>query len=243
MTTITAAPDTDAGTITLTIVHDTPVTDLYRADANGTRPVRLPPGTLPTATSGTLTVTDHEAALTGHIEYRAGNALVFTNLDGAVRPRFTLPSTPVYAVQVETVTAYSAARTSTATVHQVINRPDPLVKLGRLRPRNGSLDIICRTYAEARTLEAVFERGAIVLYRQIEHQGMDMYFHGSDVTLTPVAGRWRVSVVYVEVTFPDGDIQTPAGWTFDALTAAGGSFNDVAQDYRSFTDLALGEKI
>lgn len=243
MTTITATPDTAAGTITLTIAHDAPVTSLYRADANGTRPVRLPAGVLPTGTAGTLTVTDHEAALTGYIEYRTNDAMTTLTLAGARLPRFVLPFTPVYAVQVETVNNYSAARTSTSTAHEVIGRPDPVLNLGRLRPRSGSLEIITRAYAGYRDVEAVFERGAIVLYRQTEHQGMDMYFHCPGITATPDGGRWRVRLDYQEVTFPDGNLQTPAGWTFTALKNAGGTFNDVAQDYRNFVDLALKEPI
>lgn len=243
MTTITAAPDTDAGTITLTIAHTAPVTTLYRADGNGTHPVRLPPGTLPTGATGTLTVTDHEAALTGYIEYRTDTEQTAATLDGAVLPRFVLPSTPVYAVQVETVTNYTANRTSTSTVHEVINRPDPLLKLGRLRPRTGTLEVISATYAGTRDLEAVFERGAIVLYRQIEHQGADMYFHAEAIDTMPASGKWRTAISYREVTWPDGDIQTPAGWTFTGLAATGGTFNDVARDYRSFVDLTLGEQV
>jgi len=243
MTTITATPDTDAGTITLTIAHTAPVTSLYRADANGTRPVRLPAGVLPTAATGTLTVVDHEAAMTGYIEYRTNDAMTAATLAGAALPRFVLPFTPVYAVKVETVTNYAGARTSTSTAHEIIGRPDPVLNLGRLRPRVGSLEIIARTYADYRDVEAVFERGAIVLYRQTEHQGMDMYFHATGIAPAPDGGRWRVRLDYQEVTFPDGNLQTPAGWTFDALKAAGGTFNDVAQDYRNFTDLALKEKI
>lgn len=247
MTTITATPDNERGTIALELALTAPVTGLIRADANGTRPVRTSAGTFPTASSGTLSLVDHEAALTGAVQYRVQDAApestaVWTRLAGG-RPRFILPSVPVYAVIADIVTEYTASRTSRSTVHEVINRQDPLIALGRLRTRRGTLAIITDTHRQAQALEEMFERGQVTMYRQAENPGMDMYLVASAVDVAPVpeAKAWRTMVTYIEVIHPLGDLLTRPDWTFQELAATGWSFDQVAQDYRSFVDLALGE--
>lgn len=244
MTQLTATPDKTNGAIALHIVPSGTVRSIIRADANGTRPVRLAPGTLPFNTE--TAVVDYEPSLSGSVQYRVDDggdgASAWATLDGVELPRFILPHLPAFQVIVQTVTAHSAGRDSRSTIHEVIGRDDPLVILGRLRSRRGTLEILAQNYRHAQDLEAIFQRGQVVMYRQPENPGLDMYLVGVRIASVPVADVWLTTVEYVEVSFPPGDIATGAKWTFDELAKTGGSFDNVAADYRTYWDLAVNER-
>jgi hypothetical protein len=241
MALITATPDPATATVELVLDPALGITTILRADANGTRPVRLRTGDLPA--SGTITVTDYEAAIAGPLFYRVLGAAaepVWTSLDLEL-PRFILPSIPHFFVVAETVHGYSAGRASRATFHTVIGRDDPLVAEGRLSSRTGILDVWFGTYAEARSLEDMLARGQTAMYRQAEHPGMDMYFHVTGTDVVPDEVSWKLTANYVEVGFPPGNVLTDKTWTFTKLAQVGGSFDEVTDDYASFHDLAVGE--
>lgn len=246
MTTLTATPNLTRGTVALRLTVTSPVVSVVRADANGTYPVRVLPGTLPTAGSGEIVIVDYEPSLSGPINYRvddgAAGAQVWTTLDGVKLPRFILPHLPAFQVIVETVTGHTVDRESRSTIHEVVGSEDPLIILGRLRTRRGTLTIISQDYMAAKDLESMFERGQIVMYRQPENPGLDMYLAVKSLSKVPVADVWETRAEYVEVLRPEGFISTRAGWSFDQLAAEGVSFDQVAQDYRTFWDLTLGEK-
>lgn len=243
MATLTLTPDYRTGSVALGIDNAKGVTAILRADINGTRPVRLERGTLPA--TGKLTVTDWEPALSGLIQYSlvGTEASAWTALPGAELPRFVLPSIPQFSVVAQTVTEYSAARESRAVFHKVIGRTAPLVAEGRLEPRTGTLTCLFDSYAEAKDLEDLLERGQTVMYRQQEHPGLDMYFHPSRATVNvdPETETWTLGVDYVEVAPPSGYVLSAAAWTFDALAAKYGTFDAVTAAYGSFHDLTIGE--
>lgn len=249
MPTLRATVDRELGAVTLKIDDTRGVQALYRTDANGTRPVRMPAGgaTLPGISDATFT--DYEAALGGQVSYRLDHPkfqdLVWVNLTGDWAPRFIIPFTPQVYAEAETVTAYNADRASTVTFHDVIGRPDPLVVEGRLSSRRGTLVCQFDTLAAASGLEALLSRGKTVMYRQSEQPGMDMYFHTEKlgITVDPERGVWTVSVDFVEVGFPAGPTLVTYGWTFDAVAKAYGTFTELSTAYLSFQDLAMGESI
>lgn len=238
---ITATPDTRTASVSLTISDAAGVTGIIRADVTGTRRVRLREDELPAA--GSLTVTDWEPALTGRIQYRLEGASgdVWTEV-GAELPRFHIPSIPQFGKTVEMVTTYAAERESRSIFHEVINRADPLVSEGRMRPRSGSMEVWVETYQDGRDLEDVLERGKVIHFRQSEHPGMDMYFHASRLGLSPEEENWKLSLSYREVAPPAGYVISSAGWTFVELAADNTDFDAVAADYRTFVDVAIGEK-
>lgn len=245
MTTLTAVPNYDTGTMTVTIVKTEAITSLIRADSNGTRKVRTMAGVFPSAgTSGTLTITDHEAALTGPVSYRAGTAApVYTSFAKPLPPRLTLPVQPSVAVWVNNLHAYDAARETSGTVHDIIGRDFPIVVRGSLRSRRGKLEAIAETLAEARLIDALLDRGQTVHLRESDNPGMDMYFYATRSSVEPVEDKWRVSAEYVETGWPADDRLAYGSWTFTTLAAvAGATFTTTAQDYESFTALAVGEK-
>lgn len=247
MSTLTATPDPASGTVRLVISDASKFIGIDRADHNGTRPVRKRSDQA--SKPGVLEIVDYEPSLSGLIQYtlvELGGSLAapaWTSLSGLSElPRFILPSIPQFSVTVDTVHGYSAARRSRSTFHTVINRNDPIVAEGRLTPRTGSLDVWLGEYMDAKNLDNMFERGQVVLYRQAEHPGMDMYFHAADVSLAPDEDSWRLSLGYVEVDFPPGDVLSGENWTFDAVASGHANFNTVAQQYHSFHDLTIGQK-
>lgn len=244
---LTAVADLATGRVDLAITGTAQVLAITRADDNGTRLVRLRENALPAAAP--LTVTDYEPALSGQIQYRVktqdGELTAWVTLARPglpLAPRFVLPHNPLYAVAVETVTDYSAARTTSATVHEIIGRPDPILALGLMRPRNGSLEVFSRTYQDARNLEALFERGQVAMYRQAENPGADMYLVSLGLeTRQEEQVAWLTTINYQEVMAPAGHVLTREDWTFDALAESLDTFEDAALAYANFNQLTVGE--
>lgn len=242
--TVEAAADQGAALVKLTIESTATIVSITRADANGTRPVRLPAATLP-APGGTLVVKDYEAALSGPVKYTARTAdaegFTWSALDLTL-PRFVMPSLPLFTVEVDTVFDYAATRESRATVHYVVGRTDPIVIQARMGTRTGSLGILCPDHGAVVRLLAMLSRGQTVLYRQAEHQGVDMYFIPLSAALKPGGRSWEVDVSYVEVGFPSAPVQSDPSWTFAKLASTGGTFAQVATDYQDYIDLTLNRK-
>ncbi|MCZ9883721.1 hypothetical protein [Arthrobacter sp. B2a2-09] len=250
MTTLTAVPDPSTGSIQLSITQTNSVTKITRSDANGIAEVRVAAGQLPSASTGTTIVTDYEAA-SGVCNYTVTTtntsdiATASTTLTLA-KPWLMVPIAPNYSSTVETVTNYGAGRSSNSTVHQIIGRADPLVVLGKLGTRTGTLEIWTDSIASANALARVFDRGEIVMLKQGDNAGMDMYFTADDLDISPysVAGagltRYKFTVRYREVVRPYGNLAGALGWTFDALASRYSTFDQILADYATFDALTLG---
>jgi hypothetical protein len=240
--TIAASPSTWPGAVYLTITTDNPLVSLTRSDRNGSRPVRLLAAALPA--SGSLTFRDYEPALSGRVTYTAatayGTAEATTTLTGQA-PRFILPELPMVSAAADTVYDYAATRRSLATVHEVIGSAVPIVVQAKMGTRRGTLSIVCEDHAGMMALLDVFGHGKTVMFRQPEHDGMDMYLHAVEAGTVPNAGAWELTVSYVELAFPAGPVMDAGSWTFADLTATGDTFADVAAGYDSFAALLLNE--
>lgn len=232
----------------LVIQPTSAVTKLVRADSNGTRSVRVFNGTWPSSATEELVVIDYEPSLVGAVEYRLSTATEnlseWTTMEDGTNylPRFNLPAIPFYSAEVKTVYTYDAARASRATVHAILGRNDPIIIQGRLETRRGSMSCVFESHAEAIAFIQILERGQAVFYRQAEHAGLDMYFVASDVQTAPQDNLWTVIVSFIEVDSPRTGLAAAGNWTFEKLAKTGNSFDQVAMDYRSFTELTLGEK-
>lgn len=220
-------------------------TTIVRVDANGSHVVRTRDQLEPIA--GTMSVVDYEPALVGPIRYdltdSAGVTVsVSTTLAGLVAlPRLHPATLPQYATAVRAVTGYTAGRDAASTVHDIVDREEPVVVLGVLRTRRGRLEMWCQDYATARQLEQLAALGEVLCLRQPTHPGMDMYFTATASAVEPdVNGRWKCTLEYVEVSFPTGPLAGGAGWTFAALVAEGGTFAELPARYPTFGALAVG---
>lgn len=245
ITTLQAIPNPATASVTLIVGLSATVTRILRNDANGIAEVRAQATQLPSAGTGQLIIEDYEAAA-GNISYTVtadGATVTASTVLELSTPWLIVPALPGYSEPVETITAYSSTRTAQTTVHEVIGRRDPLTTLGVLGSRRGAFDAHCRTLAQARTLEAVLERGLTVMLKQ-NVPGMDMYFAPVSSAVSPVAPagedtRYALSIAYTQTARPAGYIAAALGWTFDELTAGYATFDDVAAAFFTFDDLTL----
>lgn len=221
-------------------------TTITRTDANGTRPVRLQPGQEPI--SGSMTVTDYEAALTGTITYDVKDTAgvttsASTTLDGSASPRIHPPVLPGYGQALHSVSDYSATQDNRATVHWVISRSDPVVTTGVLGYRTGRLSAYCASHADARALVTMAGLGEVLMLRQPSgFNGMDMYFVPTGVSYRPErrgsdGWRWTVDFDYTEVAVPTAALMGAAGWTWDDVVATYATWADVASAYATWSEL------
>lgn len=249
MTTLTATPDGALGTVALTITQTASVTSVTRADRNGVASVRAAAGQLPTAATGTTILTDYEAAqgVNTYTVYHADGSVAATQTASLVlaRPMLLVPIAPNYSEAVDTITNYDAGRQSHSTAHRIIGRADPIVVMGKLGSRQGTLEVFTSSLEDAARVVRVFDRGEAVLLKQAL-AGMDMYFTADSLDVSPyeVQGeqtRWKLSIAYQEVIRPYGNLAGALGWTFDALASAYPSFDAQLAAYTSFDNLTLGD--
>jgi hypothetical protein len=245
MTTIVATPQPATASITLTITPTASVTGIVRTDANGTHPVRVQAGQLPS--SAPFVVTDNEAALVGPVSYivqaGAAGASVSTALNVHDQVWLTIPVAPAHSQLVDLNTNATTTRESLATVHDVIDRADPIVTLGPLKLRGGSLQLWCATYMDGRELEALYDTGQVVLLRQ-DVPGLDMYHVTTGTALAPANDsaprRWFLDVAFREVAWPLGNQVGTLGWKFSDVTSSYSTFTTLMVEYATFNDLQIG---
>lgn len=251
MTTITATPDTATGSVTVTVTQTAVVSKVLRSNAYGTQEVRAASGQFPTAATGTTILTDYEAChgLNTYIAYDASGVQAATTTATLTvdKPWLTVPIAPNYSEQAETVTNFSAGRSTNSTSHNIIGRSDAVVVFGKLGMRTGTLEIFSTGVEDAERLSRVFSRGEAVFLKQ-QVPGMDMYFIPEEVSYDPydVAGqdhtKYRVQVRYTEVPRPFGNLAGALGWTFDAVASEFPTFDSLLGVFDDFDALTLNDR-
>lgn len=245
MTAITIQAQPDNGALQLTITATEQIDRVTRTDANGVAEVRTLPGIFPKAAGGAaLVLTDYEAA-SGAVSYTAGTATktITWALPG---PWLFVPVMPNYSVQLKTLLDYSAGGQSLGSVHELLGREDPVAILRGMGSRRGSLRLYCGTFAEAQQVVGALRRGQVLMLRQPEHQGMDMYFTATSYGLPILETRGAASVFgvdlgYIQLARPAGDLSGSLGWTFAALASAWPSFATLPAKYATFQDVRLNQ--
>lgn len=249
MTSLITTPDNETGSVALSITKTADVTKVVRTNVNGSEEVRSSTGQMPSIGAGTLILTDYEAAhgLNSYNVYAADGSFVTGSATLDIEnPWLSVPVMPQYSEQVETITQFGAGREANTTVHRPLGRADSLVVMGKLGDRTGSLEVFCNTYAAARKLERIFERGEVVQLRQ-RVEGMDFYFTATSIPVSPysVQGedstKWSMTINYVEVRRPIGALAGALGWTFEELASSAVSFDVITQAYATFDALTLGD--
>jgi hypothetical protein len=251
MTSLTADPDNALGAVALTVTQTAAVTSITRSDRNGVAQVRAAARQLPTAATGTTIITDYEAAhgANTYTVYHADGSVAATGTAqlALARPMLLVPIAPNYSEAVDTITDYDAGRSSFSTVHNIIGRADPIVVMGKLGTRQGSLEIFTTSLEDAARVTRVFDRGEAVMLKQTL-AGMDMYFTAESINVTPyqvdgeATTRFKLTVAYVEVIRPYGNLAGALGWTFNALASAYPTFDAQLAAYSTFDNLTLGDK-
>jgi hypothetical protein len=247
MTTLLLTTHPELGYHRLTITPTATVESVTRTDSNGTRDVRTMTGVLPhPAASGVLLLEDYEAAQ-GPATYTvttADESLGDTIVMTLASPWLGTPEAPQFSAQVRSVMTYGAGTDTLSTVHEPEGRYDPIVIVRGASSRRGTMTVEGGTYAETLNLLRLCQRGQTMLLRQLDHPGMDMYFvpMHTDIVTVMAAGKasgFDLSVQYIEVARPKGNLSGALGWTFEALTLSGMSFADVFETYDSFGDLRI----
>lgn len=252
-TTITATPNTSNGSVVVEVAAPLTATlvSLTRTDVNGLHSVRLYADQ--DLSDGELVVTDAEAALTGSVVYAVTvddsgleDATDTATFDGdTVAPRIAPAVRPDLGVELTSVLTYTSRRETTSVVHQVIGRADPLVSIGVQAKRTGQMGLFCLTYADALAVEDALGTGEILLLRQQDYPGLDMYFTGTASDLRPfddvtATRRWEVTVEFTEVAWPTGDLFGSIGWTVGASLARNATLADSMAEFATIGDLAVG---
>ena len=238
---LTATPDPANGRILVTLDPEgVSVDGLTRQDANGTTAVRVPAGTFPR--TGVLDLADYEAALRGDVLYSAGSTSSgLVTLDGTVSPWLVAPLRPELSVRLETVLDYAAERASLTVEHRVPDRPDPLLALGRLGARTGSLAIWCADHATARAREDVIDRAGVLFLKAPQPGAFDLYFSPRRTAIAADGRRFILTVEYQETIRPVSPI-TSGSWTFADLAASYGSFSALTSSYDDFEGLRVNDQ-
>lgn len=229
------------------------VVSITRSDVNGVRPVRLYEGA--DLSNGELVAFDHEAALTGLVTYEAivrnrlnaatERARASATLSAVTRSRLAPASLPQAGAWYDLAPDLSLGRESTTTLTQVINRNDPLVTLGSQTSRRGSLRVFADDYQMGAHLEQVFNRGEVVLLRQPDHPGLDMYLVGTRTSLAiqpqlTQPRRWILEVDYSEVAAPTTPLLGSAGWTIAASLTRNGTLAASRAEFPTILALLIG---
>jgi len=238
MTTLTATPAGAA--VSLTLVPTASIASISRSDANGTTTVRVPAGTFPRSTP--VTLLDWEAEIGSTVTYTVTGAVAYATLTSDT-PWLVAPLRPAMSQAVDMIVDYGAARASLGTVHQVTDRPDPLVALGRLTTRTGTLAAWVTDYAAGRSLENMIDRSGIVFLKQSQHAGQDMYFTvtGTDIKRDGDGDAWILTIGYQEISRPASPINE-AVWTFGNVSTSFASFANVTSNYADFEGLSLNDQ-
>jgi hypothetical protein len=250
MPTITAELLPDIGAIRLTIGTTLALASLVRADSTGTADVRVRQGGLAAPAAGSSMIhTDYEPAQGGVIYTATDTAGASAQVSvqfALASPWLLVPVLPNYSSQLQTVTFYSAKGTSHSTVHQPPGRPDPVVVLRSFGSKQGTLGLWAGSHQAAQALYDTITRGQVLMLRQPEHLGQDMYFIAQEATIDvlAVAGSgtvWGVSCSYIQVARPMDPLGAALGWTFAGVSASASSFAELRSRYATFEDLRLNE--
>lgn len=189
-----------------------------RTDTNGTREVRRLAGQAPV--NGAMTLTDREASLIGAVSYTvtdaAGQTVTASTsaLDTPQRsPRIHQVITPTLVTVPRMLTGYQSTRETATPVHWVEGRSDPVVILRAAKYRAGTLVAYATDYASAAQIDGIARPGWLLMLRQSDHPGMDMYFVTTSSTVEPIELRsggwvWEVRLEYVEVGYPTAALVT-----------------------------------
>lgn len=249
--TMTATPAPATASVQLRLSGAGTVTRLERADANGTTSVRTLPGVLPWTYAGSdLIIDDYEPAA-GAVNYWAetSNGTVPVSLTFELySPWLFVPLQPAYSAELVSITAYGATRPGRSSVLEALGRRDPVVITRPMGSRRGNLSAFAgATYAAAAELLAACDRGEVLMLRQPEHAGLDMYFICESARIEPLVVEgsktlWGVALDYLEVSRPASDIAGALGWTFAELAASAPSFATITRRYATFEDLRLDNR-
>jgi hypothetical protein len=217
-----------------------------RTDANGTREVRTLPGVLPAPAPDVLILDDYEAAhgtATYTLGTSAGTVSAAAVMDLSAGPWLGLPVTPQFSARVISITGYEAGVESRSTVVEPDGSPFPIVITRGASTRSGSLTLWAGDYPAALALLRLAQRGQVIMLRQAEHAGMDMFFTASAASILTLMvpedkpAVFGVSMDYTEVGRPTAPLSGALGWTWNELKNSFATWADVFAAFETWGDV------
>lgn len=247
---ITAVYDPARRYVFVTVTGTTTEPTISRVDANGRAAVRKPGATWHHAAgSDSWRAYDREHAHTGPVRYlaAAGAASAFTDATGLeavpVNPTLTNPLTSAADLDLLQVTGLTGTRTNTSTVHQIIGVAAPVVTFDVMTLRMGTLTLLVDSYETAAKVAGAAD-GSVLLLRQREHPGLDLYLTATGYGAVHAGTRyWTVDLPYAETVAPAGPALTIPAWTWATVAGEHASFAEVHAEYLTWSDLAQREGI
>lgn len=249
VTTITAVPNPTTGAVVVTVTPTAEVTAVLRTDNAGVTAVRTLDGALPT--TAPVVIEDYEAPLDRPATWSvvggpaAQATATLPSPDGGAW--LTVAAAPQWSWKPAMVEDLSWSAEAGAVLHDVIDRPDPLLVTKPLRSRAGSLRVWCASAEEADAIADVYRRGQVVLARIGDTAPTSLYHVATTVraTLDPAtvaapSPRWHVDIDYRQLRRPDGPLLGTLGWSWNDLAADYGSWTEVAAAYESWVAVQTG---
>jgi hypothetical protein len=157
------------------------------------------------------------------------------------------PLEPARNLPVRVASMASTRYASSTTIHQVLNRPDP-VTVGSVRQTgDGQLVLYTDTLDESDRLDYITASGHVLLFQSTQQSRVgNMYFAVTDVEEDRVEGALRDqpyrmwSLTYQRVGVPAGDPGAPVSLQDVADNPPGGSLQDLADAWTSLIALYEG---
>ncbi|QCG78276.1 minor tail protein [Arthrobacter phage Idaho] len=199
-----------------------------------------------------LVITDYEPAsgpLRYDVEPMSGN-LETLDVSGFELggPWLFTPIIPGYSRPLVLVQELASNYTSNTTVHDgLLGRDDPIAVMRPLGMRRGTMKIFAGTIAQALELLTPLRQATVMMLRQPDHAGLDMYFAAESAELIHYdqdgpATLWGVSITYVEVKRPEGDLAGALGWTYLDLLSATPRYSDQRRTFATYADMRLNKR-
>lgn len=238
--TITATPHPDMPQVSLRITRTDTSTllTIWRTDSAGTHQVRLL--TTTNTRQSSFTLVDYEPAF-GVVAYFTSDGDTAEADLGRRLPTFSLPYVPSMWRSVIAVNIFDGPRTAATVVHDIIDSPHPIATLRTLAARRGRMDVLVRTWAEVKELEALLGAGHVVLYRESENPGMDLYLIPTRIHPQRQAGIWIVSIEWAEAGRTSNPIDVRER-TFATLRDESSSFAELAAETSTFSAALTGSE-
>lgn len=240
--TLTTYPALAAVLIQVTAAPAGPLV-IERLDANGTRPVRLLAGQAPIA--GVLTVYDYEPALTGTVTYTADGATATVSNVAPAGPVVASAVMPAARHRPAMVLDVDEQTRSGSTVHDPIDRPDPIVIYRDGQSATGRFTTLEISYTDAALCRSVLLTAGPVLLRQPTYPGLDRYAAILSASIRHVPDDldtrpWLVEVEYRVVDPPTDPLAGAAGWDFAALADGYATFTAAKAAFATFAGMTIG---
>lgn len=232
------------GTVELTIdgaTADAGDWTLIRTDVNGTVSVRV---YADLDLTDPLTVTDHECALAGPITYTVtADAETATASVTPVTTRtwLSFPIYPNYNIALLLGAAFEALYAPAHTVHEPLDRDDPVVVDGVFGLSAGRFEILTDTQADAAAIVAAYRRIRLAQLR-VGATGQSLYHKVRGLGIVSV-GRSAQRIVrgeFIEVGRPAGALVGTLGWTYGDTTALGLTYATAGEVFPTYADRTAG---